>query len=87
MGGASTEIAFQADKPENSTDPFYTNEVLFNRTHSIYARSYLCHGHVEAHTRFLGYLYHDQVSGRGNEGRCGQVMNTVDQLVDIGGYL
>lgn len=55
MGGASTEIAFKADRQDES-DPFYTNEVLFNHNHSVYARSYLCYGHIESYARFLGHL-------------------------------
>ncbi len=55
MGGASTEIAFKVDHVDES-DPFYTRELLFNYSHPVYARSYLCYGHVESRARFLGHL-------------------------------
>ena len=61
MGGASTEIAFKVNKSHLS-EPFYTNEVLFNRTYPVYARSYLCYGHIEAAARFLGHLVFTSVS-------------------------
>jgi len=62
MGGASTEIAFKLNEAANLSVPFHTNEVLFNHTYPVYARSYLCYGHVEAEARFLGHLVYTQVS-------------------------
>ena len=55
MGGASTEIAFKVSE-NTSRSSFSLNEVLFGKTFHLYARSYLCYGHNEAHHRFLGHL-------------------------------
>lgn len=82
MGGASTEIAFKAT-PESASEPFYTKEVLFDKAHSIYARSYLCYGHVEAWARFLGHLVHKHVSegcGMGQNRGRGRVESAAAKL-------
>ncbi len=55
MGGASTEIAFEVN-PTATNSSYYVKEKIFNESHSIYARSYLCYGHKEAHGRFLSHL-------------------------------
>ena len=61
LGGGSAEIAFTVS-PSASDSPFYAKEILMNKTQHLYARSYLCYGHNEAHSRFLAYLVHSQVS-------------------------
>ena len=55
LGGASAEISFEVY--DSSTSSVYkSSEKLFDRTHNIFARSFLCYGENEAYTRFLAYL-------------------------------
>ena len=56
MGGASTEIAFQHSSSDPSDQPYQTSVRLFDKTHSLYARSYLCYGLNEARLRLLANL-------------------------------
>lgn len=67
LGGGSAEIAFKHTSPD-LLGPHHVNVTLRNRTEHLYARSYLCYGHHEAHARFLAHLSHEQVGegGRSN---------------------
>ena len=55
LGGASAEIAF-VPRHANVDQQYVSKEVLFNKEHDLYARSYLCYGHNEARSRFLAHL-------------------------------
>lgn len=61
MGGASAEIAFSA-LPGPNASRYYVTERLLRKEEHLYARSYLCYGHMEAKGRFLAHLLSQNVS-------------------------
>ena len=56
MGGASMEIAFLPADGLAIQPEFLSKEVLFGHSYNLYARSYLCYGQREAHSRLLAAL-------------------------------
>ena len=53
LGGASTQIAFLHSGDQ---EQYQTHVKLYDRVHSLYARSYLCYGQNEANLRLLAHL-------------------------------
>lgn len=56
MGGASTQITFYPDKPEDLPDAYKSSLLLYGEQYHIYSHSYLCFGLNETTRRYNALL-------------------------------
>ena len=56
LGGASTQMTFLPEHPEETPAQYQTTLLLYGSTYKVYSHSYLCYGMAEGHRQYKAML-------------------------------